>query len=128
MEGIALSLYRNKLLLEEAGVVVDPRIRANGGSARSPLFRRILADTLNSTVEYSGDEQGSDHGAALLAGKATGMFENYQSPDSRNRIVETVQPDDSAHHRYAGIYQQIYSELYPRIKDIYPKLANRGTT
>jgi sugar (pentulose or hexulose) kinase len=124
MEGIALSLYRNKLLLAEAGVVVDRRIPVTGGSARSPLLRRILADALDSTVEYIGDERGSDYGAAWLAGKATGIFPSYRALVSGNRIVETVEPDASAHRRYAGIYKQIYRDLYPRIKDVFPRLTD----
>jgi len=124
MEGIALSLYRNKLLLEEAGVALDRRIPVTGGSARSPLFRRILADALDSSVEYIGDERGSDYGAAWLAGKATGAFASYRPLVSRNRIMETVEPDASAHRRYAGIYERIYRDLYPGIKDMYPRLSN----
>jgi len=124
MEGIALSLYRNKLLLEQAGVAVDQRIPVTGGSARSPLLRRILADVLDCTVEYIGDARGSDHGAAWLAGKATGVFADYRTLGTSNRSIETVEPDTSAHHRYAEIYTQIYSDLYPRIKDLYPRLAS----
>jgi sugar (pentulose or hexulose) kinase len=124
MEGIALSLYRNKLLLEQAGVVVDQRIPVTGGSARSPLLRRILADVLDSTVEYIGDANGSEYGAAWLAGKAAGIFANYQTLGMSNRNVETVEPDACAHRRYAEIYMQIYRDLYPRIKDLYPRLAS----
>jgi sugar (pentulose or hexulose) kinase len=123
IEGIALSLYRNKLLLEQAGVVVDRRIPVTGGSARSPLLRRILADALGCTVAYIGDERGSDHGAAWLAGKATGMFENYQALRRSTRNIETVQHDARAHCQHAGVYEQIYRDLYPRIKDLYPRLA-----
>jgi sugar (pentulose or hexulose) kinase len=124
MEGIALSLYRNKLLLEEAGVTMDRRIRVTGGAARSPLLRRILADALDCAVEYIGEERGSDYGAAWLAGKAVGAFASYQTLVGRNRIVETVAPDASAHRQYAEIYERIYSDLYPRIKDLYPRLAD----
>jgi xylulokinase len=127
MEGIALSLFRNKLMLEQAGVAVGQPIPVNGGSARSPLFRRILADVLDSTVEYMGDQQSSDRGAAWLAGKATGMFDSYQALCSRKRIVESVTPDPSAHRRYAQIYQRIYRDLYPHLKDLYPGLGDIGS-
>ena len=127
MEGIALSLYRNKLLLEEAGVVVDHRIPVTGGSARSPLLRRILADALDSTVEYVGDERGSDYGAAWLAGRATGMFADYSTLGDSARIADTVEPDPSAHSRYMQIYDGAYRDLYPRLKALYPKLATPGS-
>jgi sugar (pentulose or hexulose) kinase len=123
MEGIALSLYRNKLLLKQAGVVLDPHIPVTGGAARSRLLRRILADALDCTVEYVGDERGGDYGAAWLAGKATGVFDGYAKLKEANRFVDTVQPDPSAHSRYVQIYRQIYRDLYPRVKDLYPVLA-----
>ena len=124
MEGIALSLYRNKLLLEQAGVAVDQHITVNGGSARSTLLRRILADALECTVEYVGDARGSDHGAAWLAGKATGIFESYLALCNREQILESVEPDPSAHNRYAQIYRRIYADLYPRLKQLYPGLTD----
>jgi sugar (pentulose or hexulose) kinase len=123
MEGIALSLYRNKLLLEQAGVALDRRIPVTGGAARSGLFRRILADALDCTVEYIGDERGSDYGAAWLAGKATGVFDGYAKLGESNRFVDTIEPDPSGHNRYVQIYRQIYRDLYPRLKGLYPRLA-----
>jgi sugar (pentulose or hexulose) kinase len=123
MEGIALSLYRDKLLLERAGVAVDRHVPVTGGSARSRLFRRILADALDSTVEYIGEERGSDYGVAWLAGRASGVFDSYAKLGEENRFVDTVEPDPSAHRRYVQIYQQIYRDLYPRLKELYPGLA-----
>jgi sugar (pentulose or hexulose) kinase len=124
MEGLALSLYRNKLLLGKAGVVVDRRVPVTGGSARSPLLRRILADVLDCTIEYIGDERGSDYGAAWLAGRATGVFQSYQALSNKKQISESVQPDPSAHNRYAQIYQGIYQDLYPRLRKLYPGLRD----
>ena len=126
MEGIALSLYRNKLLLAEAGVVMKRRIPVTGGWARSPLLRRILADVLDSTVDLVGEERSSDYGAAWLAGKAVGMFAGYELLGKERRIVETVEPEPSAHRRYARLYKRIYGELYPRVKELYPRLTESG--
>jgi xylulokinase len=121
MEGIALSFYRDKLLLEQTGVVMEKRILTTGGSARSSLLRRILADALNFTVDHIGEEARSDYGAAWLAGKATGVFPGYGSLGNRNRIVESVEPDAAAHRQYTQLYDRIYRDLYPRIKDMYPR-------
>jgi xylulokinase len=125
MEGIALSFYRNKLLLRGTGMAVDQRIIVTGGSGRSPLLRRILADVLDSTVDYVGDEAGSDYGAAWLAGKATGVFPSYQALRDRSRIVDSIEPDSSAHQRYVHLYDHIYRDLYPKIKEMYPRLMDQ---
>jgi xylulokinase len=127
MEGIALSLYRNKLLLEEAGVAIAHHIPVTGGWARSRLLRRILADVLDSTVDYIGNERSSDFGIAWLAGKATGIFESYPSPRDAGEIVESVEPDPSSHSRYVQIYERVYRELYPRLKELYPQLTGTGS-
>jgi len=124
IEGIALSFYRNKLLLQEAGVAVDRRIIVTGGSGGSALVRRVLADALNLTVDYIGDEAGSEYGAAWLAGKAVGVFPSFEALSDRSRIVETGEPDASAHRRYTGLYDRIYRDLYPGIKELYPRLAD----
>ncbi|UCF99320.1 MAG: hypothetical protein JSV89_07210 [Spirochaetaceae bacterium] len=124
MEGIALSFYRNELLLQEAGVTMDRRILVTGGSGRSPLFRRILADVLDVTLEYVGDEVGSDYGAARLAGRATSLFSSLLASDHGERIVETIAPNSSAHRQYDRLYRSIYRDLYPRLKELYPRLTN----
>jgi xylulokinase len=124
IEGIALSFYRNQLLLREAGVEINQRIIVTGGSGRSALVRRVLADVLNSSVDYVGEQAGSDYGAAWLAGKAVGVFPGFQALSDRSRVVESVEPDASAHRRYTGLYEGIYRDLYPTTREIYPRLAS----
>ena len=124
MEGIALSFYRNELLLRGAGVEMDGRIRVTGGWGASRLLRRILADVLNRTLDYVGNERSSDFGAAWLAGKAAGVFPDYAALREPGCITETVEPSAPAHRRYAELYDRIYSDLYPGIRAMYPRLGD----
>jgi sugar (pentulose or hexulose) kinase len=123
LEGIALSLYRNKMLLEEAGIAVRKKVIVSGGSARSRLLRCILADTLDLTIEYIGDDRGGDYAAAWLAGKAVGIFPDFRGLRDKRRIVAADQPDRENHLLYKELYDEVYKDLYPRLKEAYMRLA-----
>ena len=123
LEGVAFSLYRNKLLLEDAGIDLRDEVIVTGGSARSALFRRILADALAVTVSYIGDERGGDYGAAWLAGKGVGVFPDYEGLRRNRRVIATSRPDMDNHRLYRKLYGEIYSDLYPRLKRSFRRLA-----
>jgi xylulokinase len=123
LEGIALSLYRNKLLLENADIHLENRVVVTGGSARSRLFRRILADALGMRVEYLGEERGGDYAAAWLAAKAVGITSDYKALRRKRAIVAETRPEAESHLRYRELYAEIFADLYPMLKQSYGKLA-----
>jgi xylulokinase len=123
LEGVALSFYRNKRILEDAGIRLNRRIVITGGSARSTLFRRILADSLDMTVAYIGEERGGDYAAAWLAAKAVGITSDYTALQRRRRIISETRPEADSHRRYRQLYDEVFSDLYPRLKRSYGKLA-----
>ena len=124
LEGIALSLYRNKILLEQAGIALRNKVIVSGGSARSRLLRCILADALDITVEYIGDDRGGDYAAAWLAGKAVRIFPDYEGLREGRRIVATDRPNRANHLLYKELYDEIYQDLYPRLTEAYRRLAD----
>ena len=123
LEGIAFCFYRNKLLLDQSALRLHPRIVATGGSARSPLLRRVLADALNLSVDYAGNSTGGDVAAAWLAGKAAGVFQDYSGLRRGLRIVDSATPSSPNHRLYTRLYDSVYKHLYPRLRDLYPALA-----
>lgn len=122
-EGIALSLYRNKLLLEEAGIHLNHRVVISGGSASSALFRRILADALDMSVAYIGEQRGGDYAAAWLAAKAVGITSDYTALQRKRGIVTETRPEADNHRRYRQLYDEVFSHLYSKLKRSYAKLA-----
>ncbi len=108
LEGNAFALRaaREALL---AGGLPDGDVYLTGGGTYSPLWRRILADTLAKPVRWAGVEEGC-RGGAIFAGVAAGIW-----PDMRPAMramtggVHEMQPDadvaayDAAYERFVRV-------------------------
>ena len=93
-----------------------------GGGARSPLWRRILANVLNITLESPASEQGPGMGGAMLAMVACGAFASVADAcRALVRVSGTVRPDPELAARYAARYRQ-FRQIYPACKDLFPRL------
>jgi xylulokinase len=115
LEGVSYSQRDCLDIVASLGVPVSS-VRASGGGAKSPFWRKLLADVLDKRVVTLETQEGSAYGAALLAVAGNGEFGSV--PDvCRNAIRETdsVSPDAPT----AALYQKgvgIYRDLYPALK------------
>ena len=75
-------------------------IRATGGFARSPFWRRLLADVLGRPIGFPEHHGGSGLGAALLGMQALGEIESLDVAAGLVRIEEVVEPDPENAARY----------------------------
>lgn len=75
LEGVAFSLLDCKNTLEEIGIPHEESAAIIGGGAESPLWRQIVSDALGITLKKQ-ENSDSSFGAAMLAGVATGFFED----------------------------------------------------
>jgi xylulokinase len=66
LEGVALNLAWGVERMRGLGLTID-RLRAVGGGARNALWRSILADCLDATVEPCEESESAALGAALQA-------------------------------------------------------------
>jgi sugar (pentulose or hexulose) kinase len=123
LEGIAFSLYRNKLLVEASGVPLGKRVIVTGGSAHSALFRGILADVLNVSILPIGGERGADYAAAWLAGRAVGAFSGYELLRQYGPGNREERPNRRNHDLYRELYDRVYADLYPNLKRYFRRLA-----
>ncbi len=88
-----------------------------GGGAKSPLWRKMLANILNIPLSIPQTEQGPSYGAAMLAAVSTGQFANVREcADSWVKIKETVVPDAAIVKKYELKYQH-WRQLYPALKN-----------
>jgi xylulokinase len=114
LEGVAFGLRDSLELMKSLGLDVRT-VRAQGGGARSPLWRRILADVLGAEVAVPEAEEGAALGAALLAGVGAGVWSRVEeTAPLAGRVRESIQPGPDA---------QRYDEIYPRYRALYPALA-----
>ena len=114
LEGVAYGLRDSLELLRALGVEPESA-RVSGGGARSDLWLRIVASTLNLPLERTAVEEGAAYGAALLGGVAGGVFANAEDAVARCvRVRETVEPDPA--------WVEAYDEGYGRYRLLYPAL------
>ncbi len=76
LEGVAFGL-RDSLEVARSIGVNPERTKICGGGAKSPLWRKIIANVMNMKVDLIESEEGPGYGAAILAAVGCGVFE-YQ--------------------------------------------------
>jgi len=114
MEGVAFSLRDCLEHLKALGVMME-RVRIIGGGAKGPLWRQIVSDVLNLSVEKV-EVDDSSFGSALLAAVGMGWFSSYDEACEKTIRIESVtspKKENSA----------VYDALYPKYKAIHDALA-----
>jgi xylulokinase len=94
-------------------------VRVSGGGAKSAFWRQMLADVFNKRVVSLETQEGSAHGAALLAMVGAGAFASVpEACKAVIREVESVEPRAEQAEQYARKHE-IYQSLYPALKGFY---------
>jgi sugar (pentulose or hexulose) kinase len=116
MESIGFIVRRNIEVIEGMGVGVQ-EIRALGGGARSRVWKQIEADITQRTILTTVNEEAATLGAAILAGKAVGLYGNIAEAASQMvQIKERFEPAQENFGVYDdafGKYVQLYEALCP---------------
>jgi xylulokinase len=115
LEGVSFGLRDSLELMRTIGVGGFDEIRATGGGIKSSLWRRILADVLETTVVTTTASEGAAQGAAMLAAVGIGWFPTVE--DACRKVVvldERVAPSAA---------MDVYRERYVRYRELYPALT-----
>ena len=84
---------------------------------------RELADMFDMPVKTVHNTEGPALGAAILAGVAAGVYEDVPSACEKVVVANAPQvPEADASAAYEPFYQ-LYTQLYPALKDSYAALA-----
>jgi sugar (pentulose or hexulose) kinase len=111
MEAIACIVRRNIEAVGGMNMKVD-EIRALGGGAKSRVWKQIEADLTKKPVVTTTGEAEACLGAAILAGKASGLFGSVEDACARMvRIREAFTPNSSNFAAYDRLYLK-YVKLY----------------
>ena len=115
LEGVAFAFADSLAALRQAGADVKSALAVGGGS-RSRRWLKIIADTLDITIEVPEEgDFGAGLGAArlgLCAAEGADPFAGCAPP----KIRETIAPDRKLVPAFAEAYQA-YRALYPAIKE-----------
>jgi sugar (pentulose or hexulose) kinase len=122
MEAVAYAMYDSFRLIKEAGLKVNLPLVLNEGGAVSKLWRQIIADVFNVPIVLVKRRTGAPFGDAILAGVATGVFEDFNVAKEWAEYIEPMEPDRETHERYMA-YFDLYKRLYEHTKDDFQELA-----
>ncbi len=123
LEGVSFGLRDSMELVRGAGLGEIREVRVSGGGARSPLWRQILADVMDTELTTVNSTEGAAFGAALLAGVAVGAWNSVQeSCEATIRVNERTAPEKGSVAAYDALYQE-YSRLYPVLKETFHRLS-----
>ncbi len=126
-EGVAYSLKDCLEVMKSKGLGFTTA-RLTGGGARSALWRQIVADVLDITVELPAVADAS-FGAALLAGVGIGVFKDERAAADVVKIVSRISPDRARVAIYQQgfpIYRDIQAALAPINHRIHAFVAHQG--
>jgi len=122
LEGVTFAL-RDSLEVARAQGIEIKRTRICGGGAKSPLWKEMIANILNVTVETPEIEEGPAMGGAMLAAVGCGVYQNVaEAAEKIVRVKETLDPTPEIAARYEEKYQ-LFRQLYPALKSVYGEWA-----
>jgi xylulokinase len=117
-EGVAYAL-RDSLEVARSLGVAPERTTICGGGAKSPLWRKIVANVMNLKVDTVEVEEGPAYGGAMLAAVACGTFATVEEAAAKIvRRHDTTEPEAELVEKYEKGYQK-FKTLYPALKEFY---------
>ena len=121
LEGVAFAIRDSFEVAKSLGVSI-PRSNICGGGAKSPLWRKILANVLGIPLDMVTTEQGPGYGGAILSMVADGRYPTVQAAcDALVTVASTTEPEPELTALYDERYIQ-FKEIYPAMKSLFPKL------
>ena len=118
LEGVAFGLRDSVEVARKLGIKLE-RTKICGGGAKSPLWKKIIANVMNLKVDVIESEEGPGYGGAILAAVACGEYASVEEAASKLvKVIDTVEPDPAIAARYEAQYAK-FVKMYPALKDIY---------
>ncbi|MCR4851528.1 MAG: xylulokinase [Lachnospiraceae bacterium] len=118
LEGVAFALRDSLEVARSLGIKIE-RTKICGGGAKSPLWKKIIANVMNLKVDVIESEEGPALGGAMLAAVANGEYASVKdAADAIVKIVDTVEPTPELVDRYEKKYQQ-FKQIYPACKPVF---------
>ncbi len=121
LEGVAFAVRDSFEAAKKSGIEITESCLVGGG-AKSPLWRKILANVLGIRLNILKTEQGPGMGAAILAMVGAGEYSSTrEAAEKLLCISESVFPDKELTALYENRYNK-YKEIYPALKNVFRTL------
>ena len=118
LEGVAFGLRDSLEVARSLGIKIE-RTKICGGGAKSPLWKKIIANVMNLKVDVIESEEGPGYGAAILAAVGCGVFDSVEEAAKKLvKVTGTEEPDPELVQKYEERYQE-FKKLYPALKGFF---------
>ena len=118
MEGVTFGLRDSLEVAKSLGIKID-RTMICGGGAKSPLWKKMVANIMNMKVDVPENEQGPGMGGAMLAAVGCGAYPDVETICRKLvKVTETVEPDPEIAAKYEERYRK-FRTLYPAMKSLF---------
>ena len=120
-EGVTFALRDSLEVARSLGIKIEKTMICGGG-AKSPLWKRLVANILNVEVDVPMSEEGPGFGAAILAAVGCGEYESVEeATKSIIKIKEKIKPEANLVVKYEEKYQK-FKRIYPALKDVFKEI------
>ena len=121
LEGVTFALRDSLEVARSLGIEIKKTMICGGG-AKSPLWKKLVANIMNVEVEVPVSEEGPGFGAAILAAVGCGEYENVEAATkSIIKIKEKIKPEEELVLKYEERYQK-FKKIYPALKGIFKEI------
>lgn len=121
LEGVAFAIRDSFEVAKSLGIKIE-RTKICGGGAKSPLWRKIIANVLNIKVDIIKSEEGPALGGAMLAAVANGEFASVEKAAEKIvEVIDTVEPEPELAAKYEEKYRK-FAKIYPTVKDLFEEI------
>ena len=121
LEGVAFALRDSFEVAKALGIKIE-RTKICGGGAKSPLWKKIVANVLGIKVDTIESEEGPALGGAMLAAVACGEYASVEEAAEKIvKVTGTIEPEAELTAKYEERYQT-FKQIYPALKEVFPKM------
>ena len=122
LEGVAFAIRDSLEVARSLGLEIK-RSMLCGGGAKSPLWRKIMANVLNVELTLPVSEQGPGMGGAMLAMVCCGEYASVREVcEKLVKVRETISPDPELSAKYNARYEA-FKRIYPALRGVFPLLG-----
>lgn len=122
LEGVVYGLRDSLEVARSLGIRID-RTKICGGGAKSPLWKKMVANIMNVKVDVVENEEGPALGGAILAAVGCKEYPDVKTAaDSIVKVTETIEPDGELTEKYEKQYSK-FRQMYPALKAVFQNLG-----
>lgn len=122
LEGVAFAVRDSFEVARSLGICIE-RSKICGGGAKSPLWKKIIANVLNIKIDSIESEEGPGYGGAMLAAVGCGEYASVEEAAQKLvKVVDTVVPEPGLAAKYEERYRK-FSKIYPAVKELFPQIS-----